>query len=226
MFESETVRIEPTGTYNFRLETRDFPRSLRESGRNFDISGVKMEFPEHLDSIRIYMGGAPVVTFSGAYMNEFLSFPIYFSLCNYFEIDIELIYNKEWIQNQCQFHEVPAYREIITESTRWVEAMIRGEVQRVHPIKRRFEPTGAMEKVCVFSPEVQIPRIEFITCPAMDPRPKWFEMPVRQKIPIPDEASYLERLKEKYHLEIVNGEAFVTNTLRYMQGFAGLSISF
>lgn len=184
----------------------------------YNVRGISVDFPPELDSIRVVIGNQTVATFDRDMVDDLKTFPIYLSLCVYMYCRLEFDYNKQWIYDNEEY----TYEDEYVEDC-WfgdeVEIFDGNEYYIGQKVFREKKPTGNKTRVITKGVTVTVPKIVFDIEP-MDKNLVEIRVPVKQKINLTGaDDGYREYLTNKYDMK----DGFVTNTLYYKSGMAGLT---
>lgn len=185
--------------------------------QNCDIKGISIDFPSELDKVHVIIGNQIVATFDRNMIDELKTFPIYMSLLDYMYCRIEFEFNKQWLFDNEEYYYDAEMKETIWYGDE-VEVYDGNDYHTGKQVFHKIEPTGRKNRYSK-GLTVTIPQIVF-NVETMDKSLKEIKVPVKQKIDLTGaDNSYKEYLINKYDMK----DGFVTNTLYYKSGMAGLT---
>jgi hypothetical protein len=183
-----------------------------------DIKGISIDYPFELDKVHVIIGNQIVATFDSNMIDELKTFPIYLSLLKYMYCRIEFEFNKQWLLDNEQYRYEDEYVEECWLGDE-LEVYDGDEYHVGKQVFRKEKPTGNKRRVITKGVTVTVPKIVFDIEP-MDKNLVKIRVPVKQKINLTGaDNTYKDYLTNKYNLK----DGFVTNTLFYNGGMAGLT---
>lgn len=193
---------------------------------NHDVIGIDLRVLEHLDTLRIWMGGQLVATFDKHTFPNLTNFPLYLTKSYYYYTHIEFVFDKKWLLDREEFEMVDEYREV--EEYGDMEEVFDGYEYHIgQVVMRRKILTGNTVKRITGKVEVEVPTLQFKLIPAERGGPDTTIVPIRERVYLPNyDDDTKEVMASKHDLEILDGTTgYITNYIRYCKGLAGLQYS-
>lgn len=159
-------------------------RDERIIPEGYDISGVNFtNQPAWLVNVNILCMGSIIASFDQNNLPNLASFPIYVSLSPYAYIDIELEFDKNWLEKQEEYEMVDEIIEEVEHSDTEIEVFDGAEYHIGKVVRRKLVPTGRKVRKVIKGVEITIPSMTFkIKKNNKTSIPRIVEVPVRQKI--------------------------------------------
>lgn len=197
-------------------------------GDDVSILGIRMEFPEGLQEVRVRLGPFVDLAFdrtTAHLLNELrLHLPVVGCVLHW----MELVYDCEWLAERQKTTMVDEYGEV-EQLGDFVEVLCDdGEYRWGHVVTRETRPTGRKRPRVCEPVKVTPPPITFLT-EKCDPLIESVDVPIRQKLRVSRNtgADYISRLERKHGFEWIDEDhAYITNVLRFREGLAGLQYVF
>jgi hypothetical protein len=191
----------------------------------YNVKGILVDFPENLKGVRLLMGNECVAVFDKSMQGNLSKFMIYTALLHHVYSELELVYDKQWLQTQEEYLEeddiasVVSYGEI-------VEIFDGVQYRYGRLVHRRKTLTGIARRVITKGVQVKIPMVRF-NIEKADPELKTALVSVKQTIRTKDLTDKdIETFIEKYKLEIVGNYGIIMNNIIYADGVARLMYTF
>lgn len=190
-----------------------------------DITGISLEFPDILKQVRVYIGNNCIAIFDRDMKDDLAKFPIYLTLATYMYTDIELVYDKKWLEQ----NEGYAYEDEYIEAIEYgddIEIYDGYDYQFGKKVIRKKVPSGKQTRTITKSVELRAPQIT-VGIAYNESREKKL-VSVKQKIDLSTvDGAYMHRLISNHNMRIINDHyGYVNNVIYYTGEIAGLKYSF